>query len=490
MGLGQRLELRQTTQLVMTPQLQQAIRLLQMSSIDLGAFVAEEVEKNPILEMDSAEGSAPASAEAPEPRLEDRLRDAAPGQAEADLDTTRESLYDEAVADGQAAWTRSAGAGGGGASFSDGSEPGDTLSGTPTLRDHLAAQIRLAPGGAERRAVALFLVDELDEAGYLARPLPEISDQLGAGEALVAEALALLQACEPVGVGARSLAECLALQLRERDRLDPAMQAVLENLELLAAGKFARLAEIAGLEPEDLPEIIAEIRALDPRPGHAFGHLDVQTVVADVFVRRNGLGAWAVELNSDALPRVLVNNTYAARVAASGAEATAFISECRSSASWLVKTLESRARTILKVATEITRHQEAFFDIGVAGLRPLTLREVAEAVGMHESTISRVTSGKYLSCERGLFELRYFFSQGLASSDGGAALSATAIRERIRRMIEQEDPARILSDDTLVDLLQKDGVDIARRTVAKYREGLNIPSSVKRRRLKAGLIAR
>ncbi|WP_239031850.1 RNA polymerase factor sigma-54 [Paroceanicella profunda] len=478
----------------MTPQLQQAIRLLQMSSIDLGAFVAEEVEKNPILEIESAEGSAPAPAPPPEPRLEDRLRDAAPGEAEADLDAARESLYDEAVADSQAAWAglggSGPGAGPGGGYGAEGADPGDTLSESPSLRAHLAAQIGLSQAAKDIRAVALFLVDELDDAGYLSRPLPEIGDQLGAGERLLQDALALLQSCEPLGVGARSLGECLALQLRERDRLDPAMQVVLENLDLLASGKFARLAEIAGLEPEDLPEIVAEIRALDPRPGHAFGHFDVQTVIPDVHVRRNGLGAWSLELNAEALPRVLVNNIYATRVAASGAQATAFISECRSNASWLVKTLESRARTILRVATEITRHQEAFFDIGVAGLRPLTLREVAEAVGMHESTISRVTSGKYLSCERGLFELRYFFSQGLASSDGGAALSATAIRERIRRMIEQEDPARILSDDTLVDLLQKDGVDIARRTVAKYREGLNIPSSVKRRRLKAGLIAR
>ncbi|HEU0221809.1 MAG TPA: RNA polymerase factor sigma-54 [Paracoccaceae bacterium] len=483
MGLGQRLELRQTTQLVMTPQLQQAIRLLQMSNLELSAFVTAEMERNPLLEVDPRE-ETPAPPPEPEPRLEDRLRDAVPGTAEAELDASRDSLYDEAPPDLQTGWASPGGRGVQGQEAPDFTE---AIAGATALRDHLIAQIGLMSAPPSRLALGRLLVDELDEAGYLRTPERELAERYGLPWAEIEAAVGLLQSCDPPGIGARSLAECLALQLAAKNRLDPAMQAVLDHLELLAQGRFDRLMELAGVGSEDMADIVAEIRALDPKPGCAFQVTPLETVLPDILLRRDRAGGWVVELNSETLPRLLVNNSYAARISARYGTARSYISECRASASWLLKTLESRARTILKVASEIVRRQEGFFAQGVSALRPMTLRDVAEAVGMHESTISRVTSGKYLACERGLFELRFFFSTGVASSDGGESLSSTAIRDRIRRLIDEEEPQNILSDDTIVSILKRDGVDIARRTVAKYREAMSIPSSVQRRRLKAGL---
>jgi RNA polymerase sigma-54 factor len=502
MALGQRLELRQTTQLVMTLQLRQALRLLQMSNLELGAFVQEEVEKNPLLELATGPDAAPdapgreadeagtppeaqADGEAGDPAdpVDRRIAATGPDRAAAELDGGRENLYDEAVADGQAGWARV-----GGPAPGEGADFAETLGEEPALRDHLLAQIGLMAAPAPVRAFAAVIVDELDEAGYLREDLAAVAARHGAGEAAAAAALALVQACDPAGVGARSLAECLALQLRERNRLDPAMQALLDNLPLLAEGRFDRLRALAGVGQEDMADMLAELRALDPRPGEAFRPLRIQTVVPDLLVRRSRHGGLTVELNSDAQPRVLVNAAFAAEVARGGARARAFVSECRAGASWLVKTLEQRARTILKVGTEIVRRQETYFLMGVQGLRPMTLRDVADAVGLHESTVSRVTAGKYLACDRGVLELKFFFSQGLPAAGGGEALSATAIRDRIRRLIDAENPAEVLSDDTIVLALRREGIDVARRTVAKYRVGMHIPSSVQRRRLKSALL--
>ncbi len=298
------------------------------------------------------------------------------------------------------------------------------------------------------------------------------------------QGLALVQACDPAGVGARSLRECLALQLRERDRFDPAMAVLIDNLPLAARGERERLMALCGVDGDDLDDMLAEIRALDPKPGLRFGEARIEVAVPDVHVRRGPDGGWTVELNSETLPRVLVNNVYAVSMGGDAA-ARAFVSECSASASWLVRSLEQRARTILRVATEIVARQERFLEAGISGLRPLTQRAVAEKLGLHESTVSRVAAGKYLACAQGLFDFHYFFTSAIQAVSGGEAFSSAAVQERIRSLVGQEPPERPLSDDGLVARLNAEGIGIARRTVAKYREGMGIPSSVERRRLRA-----
>jgi RNA polymerase sigma-54 factor len=431
MALAPRIELRQSQSLVMTPQLQQAIRLLRMSNLELADYLQAEVEKNPLLEL------APPAAATGTVRRGDT-----------------DAGYLEAIA------------------------------AEVTLHDHLHAQIgamRAKPAAIE---AALIVADELEEDGYLRVPLAEVAARHRLTAADAAAGLRLVQACEPVGVGARGLAECLALQLRERDRLDPAMAALLENLPLAARGQFAELRAICGVDAEDLADMLAELRALDPKPGLRFARARIELKVPDVYVRRAADGTWTVEVNSETLPRVLVNNVYAAS-AGGDARTRAFISECGASAGWLVRSLEQRARTILKVAREIVERQERFLTLGVAELRPLTQRAVADKLGLHESTISRVAAGKYLACDQGCFEFRFFFSPAIQAVSGGEAFSATAVQERIRGLIEVEPAALPLSDSGLVAALNAEGIAIARRTVAKYREGMGIPSSVERRRLKS-----
>ncbi len=437
MALSPRIEIRQHQTLVMTPQLQQAIKLLQMSHLEISAFVAAEVEKNPLLEL-----APPASTG---------------GGA---LPATRR------------------GGGDGDGSFLE------SLAASVSLHDHLHEQIRTMRGPAEAIEAALILADELADDGYLRVPLAEVGTRHRLAPRALVAGLALVQACDPAGVGARDLRECLALQLRDRDRLDPAMAALLDNLSLAARGERARLMAVCGVDAEDLDDMLAELRALDPKPGLRFSEVRLDVAVPDVHVRRGPDGAWTVELNAETLPRVLVNNIYAVRVGGD-AVARAFISECSASASWLVRSLEQRARTILRVATEIVARQERFFEVGVSGLRPLTQRAVAEKLGLHESTVSRVAAGKYLACAQGLHGFHFFFSSAIQAVSGGEAYSAAAVQDRIRSLVHQEPPGRPLSDDGLVTLLNGEGIGIARRTVAKYREGMGIPSSVERRRRRA-----
>ena len=298
--------------------------------------------------------------------------------------------------------------------------------------------------------------------------------------------LAVLQTFDPPGICARDLAECLAIQLKENDRYDPAMQALISRLDLLAKRDFSALKKICGVGDEDLTDMIAEVRRLNPKPGHAFGSAIVQPIVPDVFVRPAPDGAWLVELNSDTLPKVLVNQSYYSEVSATARRDTdkSYLTECLQSATWLVRALDQRARTILKVSNEIVRQQDAFFAHGVEYLRPLNLKTVAEAISMHESTVSRVTANKYMATSRGIFELKYFFTSAIAAAHGGEAHSAESVRHRIKQLIDAEPAADVLSDDTIVEKLREAGVDIARRTVAKYREAMRIPSSVQRRREK------
>jgi RNA polymerase sigma-54 factor len=356
-----------------------------------------------------------------------------------------------------------------------------------SLKDHLAAQLMLATHDPIDRIIGHALIDSIDEAGYFSENLAEVAGRLVAPLDRLEKILNLIQTFDPCGIGARNLAECLSIQLREKDRFDPAMQALVGHLELVAKRDFAGLRKICGVDDEDIADMIAEIRQLDPKPGRAFGGATVQPVVPDVIVLAMPDGSWHVELNSDVLPRLLVNQTYSTRVARSkGSDSDkSFLSNCLQTANWLTKSLEQRARTILKVSSEIVRQQDAFFARGVEYLRPLNLKTIADAIGMHESTVSRVTSNKYMATPRGLFELKYFFTASIASHNGGDAHSAEAVRFRIKQMIDQEDPGEILSDDAIVARLKSSDIDIARRTVAKYRESLRIPSSVERRRMKA-----
>lgn len=499
MALTAKLELRQGQQLVMTPQLQQAIRLLQLSNMELGQFVEAELERNPLLEMDDApEGQAP-SESAPEAQTE-ATSDSAGNDDWLDLgkpvnETSGGLDVEDYVHDGDGS-TPSGGtdAESGWAnlrqrtrSFSgDEINPEAFVASEQTLRDHLSAQLPLVIHDPVERIIGQHLVDMVDEAGYIHADLDELAVKLGAPLDMVERVLETLQTCDPAGVFARSLAECLALQLKEQNRYDPLIAALLANLHLLAAHNVSALRKAVGVDMDELTDMIGEIKHLEPKPGLKFGSVQIQPVVPDVLVRPASDGSWAIELNSDTLPRVLVNRTYYAEVSNTTRteKDRGYLIDCLQTANWLVKSLDQRARTILKVAHEIVRQQDAFFTHGVQYLRPLNLKTVADAISMHESTVSRVTSNKYMATPRGIFELKYFFTSAIASAGDGEAHSSESVRHRIRQMIDGESVRQILSDDMLVERLKAEGIDIARRTVAKYREAMRIPSSVQRRREK------
>ena len=487
MGMGPRLELRQSQSLVMTPQLQQAIRLLALSNLEIESFVAEEIERNPLLEAGEMRETVTADRETdgdstPEPATADDLMLAGKSETDSplDVDYAADTFHHDSAADS------SMGSGSGQGSVSGEDIDFDSFEGAAeTLADHLMAQLGMALDGADL-AVARVIVDALDDAGYLTESLRDLSDRLGVPLVQVEAILGVVQSCDPTGIGARTLSECLALQAKEADRYDPCMKLLIDNLELLAAGRIAQLQRMCMVDDEDMADMIRELRGYDPKPGCRFGSGRIESVTPDVYVTRGPKG-WQVEINSGSLPRVLVDRRYHAELAAGAKDKTskAWVAESLASASWLVKALDQRQRTIVTVATEIVKQQEAFFLHGVAQLRPLVLRTVAEAVGLHESTVSRVTSNKYLSCARGMFELKYFFTSGIASADGGENASALAVKAAIKMLISQEAADNILSDDTLVDLLKEQGFDLARRTVAKYREAIGLGSSVQRRRARA-----
>jgi len=497
-ALAPKLEFRQSQQLVMTPQLQQAIKLLQLSNLELAEFVEEQLEENPFLERSEAtedgaterRGEKEATAEPTNgERKEVDLSDTdSTKDARESLDVDYEDVNpgdsgsDAAPSDYRTNDWTSANTGG---SF-NGTERefGATLSKEISLADHLTEQLQVATRDPMQLLIGSYLIDLIDEAGYLSESLSDAAERLGADLCDVEETHQLIISFEPCGVGARDLKECLKLQLIEADRYDPAMQAFIENIELLAKSDLNGLIKATQANEEDVREMIAEVRALTPKPGYAFGGSTVQAVAPDVFVRTAQDGSWKVELNSDTLPRVLVNQTYYSTVssASSDEKDKTYVTEQFANANWLIKSLDQRARTILKVSSEIVRQQDAFFVHGVKHLRPLNLKAIADAIEMHESTVSRVTSNKYMATPRGLFELKYFFTASIASSSGGEAHSAEAVRHRIRELITEETKDAILSDDKIVEILQSEGVDLARRTVAKYRETLHIPSSVQRRR--------
>ncbi|MCC7283810.1 MAG: RNA polymerase factor sigma-54 [Acetobacteraceae bacterium] len=507
--LGQRIEIRQGQTLVMTPQLRQAIKLLQYSNAEVSAFVEEEIEKNPLLERDErpelpdAERSFAPPEAPPRDSLEAVAADGLPEAASAALDIDWSNDFDAGgAADGppppgldggpgsgpeggyDGAWSGR----GGRSDFSDDGRGMEAIPDrAPSLREHLAEQLRCEVDDPADRLIGAHLIALTDDAGRLNADVPTIAARLGADAARVEAVLARMQQFDPSGIMARSLAECLAIQLREKDRLDPAMAMLLDNLELLARREHAKLMKLCGVDAEDLADMIAEIRKLDPKPGARFTGETAASVVPDVLMRAAPDGGWIVELNPDTLPRVLVSHNFQRHLArgAISREDRAYVQERLASANWLVKSLQQRATTILKVAGEIVRRQDGFFREGVSALRPLILRDIAETVAMHESTVSRVTSNKYIATPRGTLELKWFFTNAIAGSDGADSHSAESVRHRIRDLIAAEPAAAVLSDDQIVVILKREGVDIARRTVAKYRESLRIPSSVQRRREKA-----
>lgn len=505
MAITTKLELRQTHNLVMTPQLQQAIKLLQLSNIELASFVEAELERNPLLErVETEEGPAePGSPLEPVASGEKAPGEPEPGDGEEsdwiDLDSP-ESRTEDLDADPQDVFPDADGFSPGAlkdsgwATLTQGVRPVELeepnleayVAEERTLRDHLTEQLLLAFPDPARRLIGHHLIDMTDEAGYLRGDLGSLAELLGAPLELVEETLSVMQGFEPCGVFARDLRECLMLQLKERNRCDPAMEALVENLHMLAVHDLAALRRAAKVSDEDLLDMVKEIRQLNPKPGLKYGSTPAQPIVPDVLVRSLPDGSFHVELNSETLPRVLVNQSYYTTVSKSATrkEDRNYLVDCLQTANWLVKSLDQRARTILKVAQEIVKQQDAFFTYGVRHLRPLNLKTVADAISMHESTVSRVTANKYMATNRGLFELKYFFTSAIAATSNGDAHSSEAVRDRIRAMIDAESAYDVLSDDKIVERLRSDGIDIARRTVAKYREALRIPSSVQRRRLK------
>ena len=511
MALTPRLELKLSQTLVMTPQLQQAIKLLQLSSIELASYVETELEQNPLLERDErendnqreadretvADGEATDMSDAmdvPEgPDSADLAgADTLPSDGDSPLDADFENVYDadgvvDVSGESPAAFSDAGGSRSGGNGFDGDQDFEAALSREITLRDYLNEQLSVDIEDPVDRMIGAHLIDMLDESGWLEGDLETVAETLNCGLPRVEVILETMQKFDPPGIFARDLRECLALQLREKNRLDPAMQALLDNLGLLANQDIKGLLKVCGIDADDLADMVNEVRALNPKPAQSFDHEVAQAIIPDILMRPNPDGGWIVELNPDTLPRVLVNNTYYAEVSkeAHTKEDKEYIAERFQSASWLVKSLDQRANTILKVASEIVRQQHAFFVRGVEHLRPLVLRDIAEVIEMHESTVSRVTTNKYMSTPRGLFELKYFFTSAIASASGGEAHSAESVRHRIKALIDTETPESVFSDDRIVEILRDNGIDIARRTVAKYRETLNIPSSIQRKRMKA-----
>lgn len=518
MALSQRLSLKQQQSLVMTPQLQEAIKLLQMSNFELTAYVEEELEQNPLLEHDDPDrdDAAPAAepngladntsapddagiddvADNPADSMELANADSMPADGDSPLDTDYDNVWDNgnspAAADaGPVSYDAGSSGPGGRTDFSDIDNSIESrISDTISLRDHLTGQLNVDIQDQVNRIIGLHLIEMLDESGRLTGDLGDVAELLGCDPALVEDVLARVQRFDPPGVFARDLKECFEIQLREKDRLDPAMQTLLENLHLFEKYDRAAIMKVCRVDQEDFEEMWDDLRSLNPRPASRFEHEVAQPVVPDILMRPHSDGGWQVELNADTLPRVLVNRQYYALVSRGVRDKKdqEYIADQLNTANWLVKALHQRATTILKVATEIVRQQDAFFVHGVSHMRPLILRDVAEAVSVHESTVSRVTSNKYMASPRGIYELKYFFSSSLSSADGGMAHSAEAVRFRIKVLCDAETADTVLSDDDIAGRLRDDGIDIARRTVAKYREAMNIPSSVRRRRIKAGKI--
>ena len=487
---SQKLDLRQSQQLVMTPQLQQAIKLLQLNNVELEEYIEEELEKNPLLEKaDPAEAGEQESTEKSKSEQKDDLENAFEEAYESTDGAKIESKDFDAGSS-----TADLGAGGD-SSFNTMDESFENrMVSEDTLREHLTGQLNLAFAEERDRMIGAFLIDRLDESGYLRDEASELAERFGCALERVENLLSRMKQFDPTGVFARDLSECLKLQLEEREQFDKPMGILLDNLQMLADHDFKKLADLCGVNETYFRDMVEEVKALNPKPASLFDHFVVQTAIPDVLMKKlpkNLGGGWRVELNSETLPRVLINQEYYTQVSENAARSKSkkdreYVTSKLASANWLVRALDQRAQTILKVASEIVEQQDAFFNYGIEFLKPLTLKDIADEIEMHESTVSRVTSNKYIGTPRGLFELKFFFSTGLVSKSG-ISHSAESIKARIKTLIDQEKPTKVLSDDKIVEILKGEGIDIARRTVAKYREAMHIGSSVARRKQKKNL---
>lgn len=496
--VGMKQEFRQSQTLVMTQQLQQSIKLLQLSAVELQEFIDEELEKNPLLSKEDGEGEGDAPAEPVEEAVgaaeEDETRGDAQEISVSDSDySVNESLTEETYGD---EWSEgeighiSAGAQSGGGHYDEDGEGFGIESASArekTLREHLLEQIHVDISEPGQLLIAEKLTDMLDEAGYLREDTRSLAETLGATAEEIEAVIARLQQMEPVGVFARTLTECLRLQLADMDRLDPVMEIFLNNIEMMGSGDLAGLRKKCNADAEDFAQMIADIRRCNPKPAMGYAAEDAHVVVPDVIVRRAKGGGWHLELNPEAMPRVLINRQYASNVGAreDDKEAKKFVSEQMANANWLIKALDQRANTILKVATEIVKQQDKFLQHGIRFLKPLVLKDIAAAVGMHESTISRVTTAKFMATPRGTLELKFFFTSAINAGSGSNDFSSKTVQFYIKELVSGESARDILSDDAIVKRLKDRNIDVARRTVTKYREEMNIPSSVVRRRQKA-----
>ncbi len=484
MAIGPRLDLRQSQSLVMTPQLQQAIKLLALSNLEIEAFIGDALESNPLLEAGEVSDRAAEDNEIPstaEESATDSLLENGLGEGDRPLDVSPEALHGDNNP-GDAEWG-SAASSGGSIDVMSIDERGE---GDITLAQHLEEQVGTVATTPKEHFIAQHLIGHLDEAGYIATDLREIARELNVELGQVESALVVIQSLDPTGVGARSLSECLSLQAREANRHDPCMARLIENLDLVAKGNFAQLRRMCDVDDEDFADMLNELRDYDPKPGLRFANGGGESVVPDVIIKHGAEDGWDISLNQATLPRLVINRSYYVelREGCQDKESKAWLGEKLTDANWLLKALDQRQKTILKVAAEIVKRQDGFFRQGVSALKPLTLKVVADEIEMHESTVSRVTSNKYLHCDRGTYELKYFFTSGVGSTDGGGDVSAESVKAEIRNLVDGEDPKKILSDDKLVELLKVKGFDLARRTVAKYREAIGIGSSVQRRRQK------
>jgi len=467
--------------LTMTQEMQLSLQLLQYDSVDLAAYLGKEIESNPLMEFDGDGPTAPPKAE--------------PTDATENPDAVDNALYNSVFTNDCRAENTSEPPG-----YNSGFHETTPLpapnagSGLAlnfrkeqTLYDLVHGQLSLLMLEPKAAVIANYLADSLDEAGYLAAPLEEVAEALGCTIGEVDEVLSCLQQLEPPGIFARDLKDCLRLQLEDRGLFNARANAVLDHLDLVATNNIPSLAGLAGASEEEVNYLLGEIRKLDPKPGLCFQAAGpLQTLIPDIFVREEKKGGWRVDLNNDALPRLLINQTYstALKDKALSKNEAAYLRDCRTRAGWLQRALDQRAQTILRVTRALVEHQQAFFEKGVRYLKPFTYREIAETTELHESTISRVVQNKYLSSPRGNFKMRYFFSSQLAGEEG-AATSATAVKHRIRELIDAEKAPKVLSDDKIATHLKGEGITISRRTVMKYREAMRIPSSFERRQMKA-----
>lgn len=490
MAVTPKLEIRQSQSLLMTPQLRQAINLLQLSNLELGELIEHELAANPLLEKET--DTSYNDIETPQ-TIDDYHDTGTPETDDYSPDIDYDNQFDDSCSDREGydnldtdySWS----------DYNEGKSHRDNedydyfekkLADDKSLYRLLSEQVGLNFSSKLDQAIAFRLIEQLDPAGYFRGSIKEIATKLNLHEEKIRSILSTLKTFEPSGIFAENLAECLAIQLKDQNRYDPLIALLLDNLELLGQRGFKELKKICQVDDEDLASMIKDIKSLNPKPAAEYTHDLTSYVIPDVFIKRNKLGNYSVELNTMSLPRILINRRYYSEIknAAQGKETKRYLKEQISSANFLVKALHQRAVTILKVSEEIVKAQQDFFEKGIEFLKPMSLRDIAEKIEMHESTVSRVTNNKYMHTPRGLFELKYFFTQAASTFSGDDQTSTRSIKHKIKKLIDEEKTDNILSDDKLVELLALQGIKIARRTVTKYRESLGIATSSQRKRNK------